>query len=359
MLKVVHVVEALAGGVNTYLHDLSHFFGDEHIIKNIQTTIIYSSNREQVDRDQIKKEFSTNVQLIELNMQREIKLLQDAQSIFKLHKILLDIAPDVIHLHSSKAGIIGRFAHFLTFKKVKLFYSPHGYYFLQNDISKLKKWLFKAIESYSQFFFGGTTIACGDTEYTIASQLGKSTLIRNGINVELISAKHIEEQNDRLTIGIVGRITSQRNPKQFNAIATSFPDYHFIWIGGGELQPMLTASNISITGWLMNREQALESLDKIDVYLQTSLWEGLPIAVLEAMALQKPVVATNIIGNKDVVISGETGFLYDDIEALTNYFEILENKQTRIRLGKNALKQCHHLFDSNKNFNQLMTLYQS
>jgi glycosyltransferase involved in cell wall biosynthesis len=77
------------------------------------------------------------------------------------------------------------------------------------------------------------------------------------------------------------------------------------------------------------------------------------------MALQKPVVATNIIGNKDVVISGETGFLYDDIEALTNYFEILENKQTRIRLGKNALKQCHHLFDSNKNFNQLMTLYQS
>jgi hypothetical protein len=44
-------------------------------------------------------------------------------------------------------------------------------------------------------------------------------------------------------------------------------------IGGGELQPMLTASNISITGWLMNREQ-VESLDKIDVYLQTSLWEG-------------------------------------------------------------------------------------
>jgi hypothetical protein len=116
-IKLIHVksssvVEALAGGVNTYLHDLSHFFGDEQIIKNIQTTIIYSSNREQVDRDQIKKEFSKNVQLIELNMQREIKLLQDAQSIFKLHKILLDIAPDVIHLHSSKAGIIGRFAHF-------------------------------------------------------------------------------------------------------------------------------------------------------------------------------------------------------------------------------------------------------
>jgi hypothetical protein len=57
-------------------------------------------------------------------------------------------------------------------------------------------------------------------------------------------------------------------------------------IGGGELQPMLTASNISITGWLMNREQALESLDKIDVYYKHPFGKVLPIAVLEAMALQ-------------------------------------------------------------------------
>jgi glycosyltransferase involved in cell wall biosynthesis len=65
--------------------------------------------------------------------------------------------------------------------------------------------------------------------------------------------------------------------------------------------------NIKITGWFLDREDALTALNTIDIYIQTSLWEGLPIAVLEAMAMQ-PVLATNNIGNKDVVVHNETGF---------------------------------------------------
>lgn len=357
LLKIVHIVEALAGGVHTYLHDLSHFFGQEQINKNIQTTIIYSSNREQVDANQIKKEFSKNVLLIELNMQREITPLQDIKAVFKLREILLEIQPDVIHLHSSKAGILGRVANFLSFRKTKIFYSPHGYYFLRKDISKLKQQLFKAIEKNFQTIFGGTTIACGDTEYAIAKALGKSTLIRNGINITQITTYQNAEINQKLTIGIVGRITFARNPKLFNEIALQFPNYDFIWIGGGELELELTAPNIKITGWFLDRKLALKAMVNLDVYLQTSLWEGLPIAVLEAMALQKPVVATNIIGNKDVVIPGKTGFLFEDISALKNYFEILEAEKTRHKIGENGLKRCQDLFDSNKNFNQLLVLY--
>ncbi|MBE0392512.1 GalNAc-alpha-(1-_4)-GalNAc-alpha-(1-_3)-diNAcBac-PP-undecaprenol alpha-1,4-N-acetyl-D-galactosaminyltransferase [Flavobacterium sp. PL0002] len=357
LLKIVHIVEALAGGVHTYLHDLSHFFGQEQINKNIQTTIIYSSNREQVDTDRIKKEFSKNVLLIELNMQREIAPLQDLKAIFKLRQILLEIQPDVIHLHSSKAGILGRLANFLSFRKTKIFYSPHGYYFLRNDISKLKQQLFKAIEKNFQTIFGGTTIACGDTEYAIAKTLGKSALIRNGINVTQIATIQKTEKNNQLTIGIVGRVTTQRNPIQFNKIAELFHNYTFIWIGGGELELELTAPNIKITGWFIDRELALKAMANLDVYLQTSLWEGLPIAVLEAMALQKPVVATNIIGNKDVVIPGKTGFLFDDISELKNYFEILEAEKTRHKIGENGLERCQDLFDSTKNFSQLLALY--
>ena len=95
----------------------------------------------------------------------------------------------------------------------------------------------------------------------------------------------------------------------------------------------------------------------IDVYLQTSLWEGLPIAVLEAMAFKKPVLATNVIGNKDVVLHGETGYLFDDEEELGGYIKLLLNESHRLSLGKRGLARVERYFDSNKNFKGLEEIY--
>ena len=77
ILKVVHVVEALEGGVYTYFRDLSHFFGDDGISKNIETTIVYSSNRKGISSEKVNSEFSNGVNLIHLNMVREISPFQD------------------------------------------------------------------------------------------------------------------------------------------------------------------------------------------------------------------------------------------------------------------------------------------
>ena len=84
----------------------------------------------------------------------------------------------------------------------------------------------------------------------------------------------------------------------------------------------------------------------------------MPIAVLEAMAMQKPVLATNIIGNKDVVVHKETGFLFDTIDELENYFEILKDEKTRANFGKKGFERCQTLFDKNTNFRELIALYQ-
>lgn len=83
----------------------------------------------------------------------------------------------------------------------------------------------------------------------------------------------------------------------------------------------------------------------------------MPIAVLEAMAMQKPVLATNIIGNKDVVVHSETGFLFDEIAELDNYIEILKDEEVRHRFGIKGLERCQDLFDSAKNFKLLIALY--
>jgi glycosyltransferase involved in cell wall biosynthesis len=87
------------------------------------------------------------------------------------------------------------------------------------------------------------------------------------------------------------------------------------------------------------------------------LWEGLPIAVLEAMAFKKPVLATNVIGNKDVVLHGETGYLFDDEEELGGYIKLLLNESHRLSLGKRGLARVERYFDSNKNFKGLEEIY--
>lgn len=356
-MKVVHIIEALGGGVYTYFNDLSHYFGDDEIVKDLSTTVIYSGNRKEIDPEKIESEFSKGVSLIKINMVREISPIQDFKSILHLRKKLQKLNPDVIHLHSSKAGVLGRIACFLLFKRKKIFYTPHGYAFLRTDISNLTKKIYWYIEKNFQQLFGGITIACGDTEYEIAQKLGKSYLIRNGINIEEVQQQFIKPQNQTLTIGILARITIARNPKLFNSIALRFPEYNFVWIGDGELNSELTAPNIKIMGWFMDRNKALKVLSSVDIYIQTSLWEGLPIAVLEAMALKKPVLATNIIGNKDIVVHKETGFLFNKIEELDAYFEILKDENTRNDFGEKGLKRCHDLFDKNKNLKELIAIY--
>lgn len=357
-MKIVHIVEALEGGVYTYFRDLSNFFGDQEISKSINTTVIYSANRKGIDAHKVQSEFSKGINLFEISMLREISPFEDLKSIFKLHKELKKINPDIIHLHSSKAGVLGRIAYFFLFKKKKIFYTPHGYAFLRTDISKSSRRLYAKIEKGFQNVFGGTIVACGDTEFEIAKTIGKSKLVRNGIDIQNVRQHLLPHQNTKLTIGIVGRITAARNPKMFNEIALKFPDFNFVWIGDGELNHLITAPNIKITGWSYDQKAVLKELNKIDIYLQTSLWEGLPIAILEAMASQKPVIATNIIGNKDIVLHNKTGFLFDHINELDSYFEILQDEKTRSAFGKNGFSRCQELFDKNKNFKQLLSLYQ-
>lgn len=356
-MKVVHVIEALGGGVYTYFRDLSTYFGDKEIAKEVETTIIYSDNRKEINPHKIKSEFSNGVNLIQLNMVREFSPIKDLKSVYKLTKELKKINPDVIHLHSSKAGVLGRIAYFFLFKKKKLYYTPHGYSFLRKDISKPVRKIYWLIEKSFQKLFGGTTVACGDTEFEIAKQIGKSKLVRNGIDSENVRESFMDVKNEKLTIGIMARITAARNPVLFNQIALKFPDFNFVWIGNGELMTSITAPNIKITGWFFDRKMALRELNNIDIYLQTSVWEGLPIAVLEAMAMQKPVIATNIIGNKDAVLHNKTGFLFNEINELDEYFEILKDPETRKEFGENALKRCLDLFDKNKNFKDLIAIY--
>jgi glycosyltransferase involved in cell wall biosynthesis len=115
-----------------------------------------------------------------------------------------------------------------------------------------------------------------------------------------------------MVIGTAARITRQKNPLLFNEIAQSFAtdsSVRFLWIGDGELCHQLSSPNIQITGW-MPKDELMQKLQHIDIYLSTSLWEGLPLSVLLAMCAGKPVVLSDCIGNRDLVENGRNGFKF-------------------------------------------------
>lgn len=145
-LKIVHIVEAFGGGVYSYLVDLLNNTIDEFDI-----TVIYSK-RPQTPKD-FEKEFNNKIKFIESKyLTREIGI-KDLRALFEIHKILKKEQPDIVHCHSSKAGIIGRIA--VNTRKIKTFYTPHGYSFLKQDDSKLKRFIYKAMEkirNYQQIY---------------------------------------------------------------------------------------------------------------------------------------------------------------------------------------------------------------
>lgn len=294
-------------------------------------------------------------------MVREISLVKDCSSIMKLIQYINEIKPHIIHTHSSKAGTLGRIATKISKSNAKVFYTPHGFSFLRQDISKTKQKFYFLIEKYIHHLFGGTIIACGNSELELAKTIDKNALlVVNGINPNkiFVPSENKIPENKKFTLGICGIVNESKNPKLFNEIAQNNPTIHFKWIGGGELEHLLTSQNIEITGWINNSQEVLRQLNSLDVYLHTSRWEGLPIALLEVMAMKKVVIATDVVGNKDVVIPNETGFLFENPNQVNEYIDYLKSKDKRLEMGEKASQRCLASFNSNKNFNDLYLIYQ-
>jgi hypothetical protein len=321
-IKLIHIVESFGGGTFTVLTQIVNSLNP----LEFDVSIAYSLRPEITSdfRDRIRKE----VRLIHLPMVREVKPLHDLKSLFQLWKLLKKEQPDVIHLHSSKAGFLGRIAARLS-GITRVFYSPHGFAFLRQDVDEKARNLYHRFERIASLF-GGTVVACSESELEAAKSVTHSALlIHNAIDVEsidrLINSSSLTNkiQKDKVTIGTVGRITPARAPALFAKIAREVTSarpglIRLLWIGGGENIEDLSDSPVEVTGWLP-REEALQRLSReIDVYLHTSLWEGMPIAILEAMALGKPIVATDVVGNRDAVVHSKTGFLCSSHEELTD-----------------------------------------
>ena len=323
--KVLHIVESFGSGVFSFLVDLVN-----GTYKDFDITIAYGVREETLDN--FREYFNENIKFIKVeNFTRSINPKKDLKALKEIKDIIRNEKPDIVHLHSSKAGILGRLA--VNGNKIKMFYNPHGFSFLKKDDTKLKRMIYWLIEKITVIWNRKCTIVgCSNGEYLEAKKLNKNSVcINNGIDINKLKEEtkglipnKINYKN--IKICTVGRIGYQKNPEMFNKIAEAFPTIGFTWIGEGDLRNKLTSKNINVTGW-KERKEVLQILNNNDIFILTSLWEGLPISLLEAMYMKKICIVSNCIGNRDVIVNGNNGFVANEINDFIKYIqEILDKK---------------------------------
>ncbi len=298
-------------------------------------------------------------------MVREISPLKDLRAFWKLYRLFRAEAPDVVHAHSSKAGFLARVAARLA-GVPRVFYTPHGYGFLQQDRSLLSRGLYRALEWSASGI--GTIVAVSPSEAAFARKLSR------GRPVEVVCDPFLGEPaellpHDGTVVGGCGRLTYARHPEAFvnlcQRLTDSRNDLRCVWIGGGEDEPavrrhlenMNLTSKVEVTGWLES-EKARERLRGLDVFVHYSRWDGLPNAVLEAMAMGLPVVASDAPGCRDAVVHGETGFLAKtEVELLEYSHRLVDDKELRRRLGEAGRKRVIREFSLKTALERLSALY--
>ena len=301
--KILFVAEAMGGGVFTFLVGLCNELVDYYDIY-----VAYGIRRQTPD--DFRKYFDERVHMIRVrHFERSIDPRHDLGAFMELRKIARRVKPDLIHLHSSKAGVLGRWA--FNGKKIPLFYTPHGYSFLMSNYNVTRRLSYKMVEKLSAIR-QCTTISCSEGEHRETLRLtSNARFVNNGINIDEME-KMMESigscEEDRKKVFTLGRICYQKNPALFNEIAMKMPDLQFVWIGDGELRDVLEAPNIEVTGWL-NREEALRCSMSPRIFILTSLWEGLPMSLLESMYMKKLCLVNDVIGSRDVISSGVNGFV--------------------------------------------------
>jgi len=336
--KLVYVVESFATGVYSVIKDLA-----TNLPRSEFEIIIVYSLRQDSPEKYAQDFLADNIKLKYVPMD---SAMNNVRSIPRLIKILKTERPDVVHLHSSRAGFLGRLACRFA-GSYNVFYSPHGFSFLRSDVGSLARKLFYFLEFIASQF-GGTVAASSEGEFQLAKKYSSKVIkIENFVDVaamDKIRRGSEPKSTKQPMIGTTGRITAARNPEMFGQIAGRLPEMSFTWLGYTLDREVPSANNITITGFLP-REEVLSRLPQLDVYIQTSLWEGMPIAVLEAMALGRPVVATNIIGNRDLIRHGKTGFLEENVDGFVERIrELIDDEDLRKRIGAAAAEHIrkHH-----------------
>lgn len=293
---------------------------------------------------------------------RAISPWHDARAYVQLRRLIGQFRPDIVHTHSSKAGVLGRAAAWAE-KVPVIVHHVHGWSF-QEQMPAPKRGLYVCLErAMARRCHSLLMVAHSDVEVARRWKIGRPEqwrIVRSGIDLgefrpcngqeRLRARQDLGLPADAAVIGTVAQMRPQKAPADFievaRRVAQKRDDAWFVWIGDGPLRADVEAriaaaglqERFVLTG---SREDVRELCAAFDVFLLTSLWEGLPRTVIEASLTGVPVVATAVSGTAEAIRHGETGLLAapGDVAGLTEcVLTMLADPRLRETVRANAAR---------------------
>lgn len=346
-LKILHIITKLElGGAQK-----NTIFTVEHLQQKCRTDLLCGSGGML---DDCAKKKITNIYFIK-ELIREINIVKDIKAFFKIFNYIKKNNFNIVHTHSSKAGILGRTAAKLAGVKI-IIHTVHGWSF--NDTQKFYiKYLYIILEKIVSLFTNKIiSVSKECIKYGIKYGIGdisKYELIHSGVDYNEIielSNKNSEFLNfknkfflnsNEILIGSISCFKPQKNLIDILNIAkivvNQIPDIKFIIVGDGVqrkyFENKIIEYNLSdkviLTGWLQNPYILLK---QFKLFLLTSLWEGLPRVFIESIILEIPILTYHIQGATEVIINNVTGYIFEkyDFEQMSEKIIELLNDDSKL-----------------------------
>ncbi|MCL4361349.1 glycosyltransferase [Candidatus Dependentiae bacterium] len=324
------------------------------LFKNLKTDLntYLISGKEGFLVDSIKNE--EDVFLID-TLKREvsiISLFSEIKSFFKLIKLIKKIKKEVpnliVHTHSTKAGIVGRWAAFFAGTKTVI-HTVHGFAFHKHQ--NYIKWFLIYFVELMTSLITNHFICVSSYDIELGAKLfpnfkNKNSIIRAAVDFEkFMPAKKYESEKEKFVFGTIACFKPQKNLidliNSFHIVHQANPKTSLEIIGDGverknleiHIKKLNLTHAVKLLGWKNNVSEYMKNWD---VFTLTSLWEGLPCAVVEARLMKLPVLCYDTGGIKDVIFHGKNGFLFkqrDWPELAHGMLEISLNKDLYKRLS--------------------------
>jgi len=306
---------------------------------------------------------------------RELSWKDDWKAFWKIYKIIQREKPDIIHTHTAKAGALGRMAGILYGKAV-LIHTFHGHVF-SGYFGKIKTLFFIWIERFLALFTDKIITVSDNLKKELAEKFKiapeeKISVIELGFELEELFRLAPKESAETVNIGIVGRLVPIKNHKMVLDCAHNLKQYasisrrfRIIIVGDGEARGDLEkyAEELGIhdivefKGWVKDLKAIYEGLD---IVVLTSLNEGTPVSLIEAMASARPVVATKVGGVPDIVQEMKSGYLVEsgDEEGFSQkLMDLIKDPEKRREFGEYGRNIVKNRFSKERLIKDMEKLY--
>ncbi|TAF46607.1 MAG: glycosyltransferase family 1 protein [Sphingobacteriales bacterium] len=297
-------------------------------------------------------------------LKREISLFKDLISIFKLKNIVSVYKPDIVTLHSSKAGFLGRIS--LLFTNIPVLYTVHGWAFT-DGIAKNKAKFYNKLEKLLAYITNKIIVV---SEYDKSLALkhhimcsDKIEVVHNGIKTNDLHRDDTLKEN--LNLIMVARFDEQKDHESLILACKNIEKIKLHLLGGGPnlgrieklVHDLKIESKVVFYGY---SNQVDSILKEADIFLLISNWEGFPISTLEAMNYSLPVIISDVGGSSEAVDNNKTGYLVEkkNINQITNKIKLLiENRELRLNMGILGKAKLLNNFTEEKMYQKTFKIY--